>query len=120
MLGGDGAPSTTTVAVISAADGVRCVASGEWNEDVLPALVCYVKQRADDVLWPESASRVRASIAEGRSHAAVVEYFETVGARWDDECLAIYVVRRDDADPVATAAVGDVRPRRSRAPAARA
>jgi hypothetical protein len=75
------------VAVVRAADGVRFVAMGSWDDDVAPALLGYVEERADHVLWPSEAARVRELIAADQLDEAIAEYFMHVGSRWDDECL---------------------------------
>ena len=86
--------STMMTAVVRAADGVRFVARGSWDDDVAPALLHYIGGRVDHVLWPNDAERVRQLIAADRIDEAIVEYFACVGSRWDEECLES--VQRDD------------------------
>jgi hypothetical protein len=80
----------TIAVVVQAADGVRFVAAGRCADDVSEALVVYIRDRCDDVLWPRDASRVRSLIEAGRYFTAIAEYFEHVGARWDEERLEIH------------------------------
>lgn len=80
------------VAVVHAEDGVRYVAAGQWAEDVAPALVEYVRQRAEHVLWEDAHARVRALLAADLEPDAIATYFEHVGSRWDDERLEIYTL----------------------------
>jgi hypothetical protein len=79
-------------ALVRAPDGVRFAATGGWASDVVPALVHYVAHRCENVLWPSAASEVRLLIDAGRPSRAIAVYFEHVGARWDEECLELYVV----------------------------
>lgn len=85
-------------AVVQAADGVRFVAVGVCGDQVAEPLVDYVRQRCDHVLWPRAASRVRALIEAGETYAAIAEYFDHVGSRWDEERLQVHVIARVD-DP---------------------
>jgi hypothetical protein len=86
------AQSTIFAAVVRAPDGVRFVTAGQWADEMAPALVDYVQQRCDDVLWPSAASSVRALIAARKPYAAIAEYFKHVGSRWDEERLEFHVV----------------------------
>ena len=86
-------------AVVRASDGVRFTATGRWANDVVPALAGYVAERCDDVLWPAAAAQVRRLIDGARPSRAIAAYFEHVGARWDAECLELYVVTAQ-RDPI--------------------
>lgn len=79
--------TTAFSAVVRAADGVRFVAVGRGPDEVAELLVNYIRARCDDVLWPCDASRVRTLIDAGEPYAAIDEYFEHVGSRWDEERL---------------------------------
>ncbi len=74
-------------AVVHAADGVRFTASADSIPALTQRLAEYVRERADDVLWPDEAAHVRRLLADGDLAAAVDCYFWNVGDRWDDEWL---------------------------------
>ena len=88
--------TTMITAVVHASDGVRFVAMGQCIDQVAAALVDYVRERCDDVLWPREAPRVHALIQARRPYAAIAAYFECVGSRWDEERLEIHV---DHSEP---------------------
>jgi len=92
--------STTVAAVVQAADGVRFVVAGRWADEVVPALIGYIEQRCDDVLWPRAASDVRMLIEARQPHAAIAAYFEHVGARWDEEYLELHVLAQKLSMPL--------------------
>ena len=89
MIRRDTPGTAKMVAVVQASDGVRLVAGGQSADEVADLLVGYIRRGCDDVLWPRAAARVRAFIDAGDSYAAIEEYFEHVGARWDDERLVV-------------------------------
>ena len=87
--------TTTIVAVVQAADGVRFVAAGKSADEVMELRVDYVCRRCEHVLWPRAAARVGELIEAGDSNGAVAEYFDNVGARWDEERLHTFCTTRD-------------------------
>ena len=91
----------TIVAVVQAEDGARLVVAARRPEQITTALVDYVLRRADHVLWPRAAVRVRSLIEARDLDGAIATYFACVGSRWDEERLEIHVVGRDD-EPAAT------------------
>lgn len=92
MIAGETKEPALIAALVRAPDGVRFAATGGWASDVVPALARYVGHRCENVLWPSAAAEVRLLIDAGRPSRAVAVYFEHVGARWDEECLELYVV----------------------------
>jgi len=92
--------TTAHSAVVRAADGVRFVAVGRGPDEVARLLVDYIRGRCDHVLWPCDASRVRTLIDAGESYAAIDEYFEHVGSRWDEERLFCHPEERSDEGPL--------------------
>lgn len=81
------------IALVSSLDGIRFVVI-EWSgEALIQRLSGYVEAKAEDVLWPDSAGRVRRLLSQGRSDAAIEEYFTRVGDRWDAEFLHREVVQ---------------------------
>jgi hypothetical protein len=80
------------MAIVHAADGVRCVATGVSSEAVASRVAEYVRERCDDVLWPDAASVVHAMLAGGNLDAAISLYFDRVGERWDEERLELVAV----------------------------
>ena len=84
-------------AIVHSADGVRFVTTGVCPDAVASRLADYVRERCDDVLWPDAASQVRAMLDVGNSYAAITLYFERVGERWDDERLELVTVEHDRA-----------------------
>ena len=99
MIRGEIIEPAMFAAVVHAADGVRFVAVGQWANEMAPALVEYVQQRCDDVLWPCAAERVHSLIDARQPYAAIAEYFKQVGSRWDEERLEIHIVAQSDAGP---------------------
>lgn len=87
--------TTTIVAVVQAEDGVQFVAAGKSADEVAELLVDYIARRACHVLWPITAKRVAELIDAGDTNAAIAEYFENVGSRWDEERLQTYSTTRD-------------------------
>lgn len=79
--------ATTFVAVVWAVDGPRFAAVATTEEDCLAQIVRYVAKQAPWQLWPASARRVAALLADGDQTGAVTEYFGHVGERWDGEWL---------------------------------
>jgi hypothetical protein len=92
MTSNETAEPAMIAAIVRAPDGVRFTATGLWANDVVPALAAYVAERCEDVLWPAAAAEVRRLIDGARPSRAIAAYFEHVGARWDAECLELYVV----------------------------
>jgi hypothetical protein len=78
---------TVYAAIIHDADGVRLLVVGASREAVTAGLARYVRRHAAERLWPHDRRRVERLLARGMLDAAVGEYFERVGARWDEECL---------------------------------
>jgi hypothetical protein len=77
------------VAVVHSADAVRFVAVARSPETLAARLAEYVRREADDALWPADARRVHRPLSAGRPEGAVAAYFAAVGARWDEERLAV-------------------------------
>ena len=82
-------PAGLHTAVVRAPDGVRFIATAPDDEGLASRIVVYIGSRCDDVLWPESAERVRRLIAEHRESDAISAYFTNVGQRWDKEWLEV-------------------------------
>jgi len=81
------APPPLLLAVVCAPDGVRFVAHGHSDLEILRRLASHVARQAPRQLWPLEARRVRLLLRHGRLGAAVAYYFARVGRRWDDEWL---------------------------------
>jgi hypothetical protein len=84
--------ATTVMAVVHTADGVRCVAAGANAATVASGVAEYVRQRCDDVLWPDAARQVHAMLDAGDLYAAISHYFDRTGERWDEERLELLTV----------------------------
>jgi hypothetical protein len=84
-------------AIVHSADGVRFVTTGGSSAIVMSRLADYVRERCNDVLWFDAASRVRGMLDAGNLYAAITLYFERVGERWDDERLELVSVDHDRA-----------------------
>jgi hypothetical protein len=100
MIAGETKEPALIAALVRAPDGVRFAATGGWASDVVPALAHYVGHRCQNVLWPSAAAEVRLLIDAGRPSRAIAVYFEHVGARWDEECLELYVVAPERSSAV--------------------
>jgi hypothetical protein len=81
--------AVTYVAVVRAADGVRLAVAAPTSRGIVARLARYVRARAPETLWPADARRVRRLLARGERWPAIVEYFATVGRRWDEETLQL-------------------------------
>lgn len=79
--------ATTFVSVVWAIDGPRFAAVAATEDDCLAQICRYVAEQAPWQLWPPSAGRVATLLAAGDQAAAVREYFNHVGERWDAEWL---------------------------------
>jgi hypothetical protein len=88
------------VSVIWAIDGPRFAAVAPTEEGCLAQIARYVAEQAQRQLWPSSAGRVAALLANCDHAGGVAEYFRHVGERWDLEWLA---TARLSLDPVSGA-----------------
>lgn len=105
--GSDG--GTAITAIVRSADGVRLVTTAGCSAAVVSRLADYVRERCDDVLWSDAASRVRAMLDVGNPYSAIMLYFDRVGERWDDEHLELVTVEHDGAPSSSPEIMADVR-----------
>jgi len=82
-------------AIVYTPGDVRFVTTGMSRQAVAARLAEYVRQRSDDVLWPDAASEVHTMLALGNIDAAITVYFERVGERWDHERLELVAGERN-------------------------
>lgn len=75
------------VSIVSAVDGARFAAVAPDAEGCLVQVASYVADHASAQLWPSSARRVHELLAAGDPSAAVAEYFQHAGERWEAEWL---------------------------------
>lgn len=80
------------MAIVRVGGGVRFVAAAACPSAVSTQLARYVRERCDDVLWPDAAERVHSLLAIGQISDAVALYFERTGERWDEESLELLSV----------------------------
>jgi hypothetical protein len=88
-VSGKGRPESNYSAKVHAADGVRFAATAESPKLLTTQLEAYVRERCDDVLWPQDARQVQAYLEADNPDAAISLYFARVGDRWDDERLEL-------------------------------
>jgi hypothetical protein len=92
-------PETTSlhVAVVWSIDGPRLLTLAHSRDQLLERVAGYVAARAPDRLHPEDAAQVGEHLERGDHERAASHYFDTVGRRWDEERLHLYVVSPADA-----------------------
>jgi len=96
------------IAAVHANGGIRAIAAG-WTEDQAVRRVAgYVRQNADQLLWPPESHQVHMLLDRGRLQEAIDFYFARVGGRWDREFLHTAVVRLDAQGPEPDAGSSDV------------
>ena len=83
------AAGACTTAIVHSASGLRFVATATCPDAIAGPLAGYVRERCDDVLWPDAARRVHAMLDEGSVTEAIALYFERTGGRWDREQLEL-------------------------------
>ena len=83
-------------AIVHFAGGVRLVATAACPDALSARLALYVRERYDDVLWPDAARRVRALLDDGKLTDAITLYFERTGERWDRERLDLMTVENGE------------------------
>lgn len=77
----------STMAIVHFASGVRFVAAAACPEALSVLVARYVRERCDDLLWPDAALRVHELLNQGLLPQAIALYFERTGERWDREQL---------------------------------
>lgn len=80
------------VALVHTPREVCFVTAASSNVALERRLAEYVREHARQQLWPDDAGRVEALLDAGDTGAAIWLYFDTTGARWDEETLCIHVV----------------------------
>jgi hypothetical protein len=87
------------VAVVWSIDGPRLLTLARSRDQLLERVAGYVAARAPERLHPGDAARVGEHLERGDHESAASHYFDTVGERWDEEHLHLYVVAPGDALP---------------------
>ncbi len=77
------------MAIVHCAGSVRYVATAACSDALSARLAGYVRERCDDVLWPDAVRQVRALLDDGKLTEAIALYFERTGERWDPERLEL-------------------------------
>lgn len=93
------------VSIICAIDGARFATVAASEQECLSQIASYVADQAARQLRPPSAARVYEFLAAGDAAAAVAEYFQHTGERWDREWL---VTTSLDLDPRSAAWSGAI------------
>lgn len=75
------------VSIVCAIDGARFVAVAATEQDCLVQVASYVAEHASLQLWSSSARRVHDLLGAGDLAAAVADYFQHAGERWEAEWL---------------------------------
>ncbi len=75
------------VSIVCAIDGARFIAIAATEQDCLVQVASYVADHASLQLWPSSAHHVHDLLAAGELAAAVADYFQHAGERWEVEWL---------------------------------
>ena len=88
-------PATLYVSIVCAVDGARFAAVASSEQGCLAQVATYVSEQAAGQLKAESATRVRELLEAGDAAAAVAEYFQHTGERWEPEWLVTTALRLD-------------------------
>lgn len=88
------------LAVVHDVNDVRYVTAATSRAALAERLADYVRQHADNQLWPGDARLLRRLLAARQFDAAVEHYFASVGGRWDEERLVIETVEVGQAPGV--------------------
>jgi hypothetical protein len=80
-------------ATIYARDGLRFRTAANTTAALKREVARYISQRAESQLWEPDAAEVSRLLNIGAVNAAIEQYFDSVGKRWDDEWIILRSVR---------------------------